>query len=72
MSRKYVLRIIALCMLIVAIVFVVAALSNPGFGHVWTIGPIKITASVKRILYSGYALIILCLLIVSFFVKDQT
>lgn len=70
MSRKYVLRIIAICMIIVAIVFVVVALSNPGFGSVWTIGQIKITASVKRILYLGYTLIIICLFIVSFFVNN--
>ena len=66
MSRKYLLRMIAICMIIVAIVFVVVALSNPGFGSVWAIGQIKITATVKRILYSCYALIILCLLLASF------
>lgn len=70
MSKKNSLRIIAVCMIIVAIVFVVVALSNPGFGNVWTIGKFTITAPIKRMFYAGYALIILGLLIASFFVKD--
>ena len=70
MSRKVILRIIAACMLVIAIVFVLAAFSNPGLGSVWFIGKIKITAHIERIFYSVYALITLSLFAASFFVKD--
>lgn len=70
MSRKYVLRIIAACMAAAAIIFIVAALANPAFGSVWTIGKMRIAVPVKRVFYSVYALITLCVFIGSFFVKD--
>ena len=70
MRRKAVLRIVAACMLALAVVFILAAFANPGFGSVWFIGNIKITAAIQRIFYLIYVLIALCLFAASFFVKD--
>lgn len=69
---KRILRIIAVCMLAAAIVFVAAALANPGLGSVWYIGKIRITAHIQRIFYLVYVLIALGLFAASFFVKDRS
>ncbi len=70
MGRKKRLRIAAICMFIAAVLFVVAALSNPGFGSSWFIGDVKITAHIMRILYGVYALVVICLFALSFIIKD--
>lgn len=70
MRKKLILRIIAACMLVAAIVFVAAALANPGLGGVWFIGSLKITAHIQRIFYLCYILVALCIFVTSFFVKD--
>jgi len=70
MRKKRTLRIIAACMLVAAVVFVMVALSNPGLGGVWFIGSLKITAQIQRIFYLCYILAALCLFAASFFVKD--
>lgn len=72
MSKKRILRIIAVCMLAAAVVFVMAALANPGLGSVWFIGRIRITAHIQRIFYLVYVLIALGLFAASFFVKDRS
>ena len=70
MNKKVFLRVIAMCMLVFAIIFVVAAFSNPGFGSVWVIGKVRITADIQRIFYIGYVLIAVFLFGASFFVKN--
>ena len=71
MKARRTLRLISLIMLIVAIVFVFCALSNPALGKVFYIGSIKIGADIKRAFYAVYAIVMVALFGVSFFVKDK-
>lgn len=65
------LRLISLAMLIVAVIFVLCALSNPGMGKVFYIGSIKIGADVKRAFYAVYVVIVIALFGISLFVKGK-
>ena len=69
MKARRVLRLISLAMLIVAAVFVLCAMSNPGLGRVFYICGIKIDAEVKRAFYTVYVIVMAGLFGVSFFVK---
>ena len=71
MKARRTLRLISLVMLIVAVVFVFCALSNPALGKVFYIGSIKIGADIKRAFYAVYAIIMVALFGISFFVKDK-
>ena len=71
MKARRTLRLISLIMLIVAIVFVFCALSNPALGKVFYIGSIKIGADIKRAFYAVYAIVMVALFGISFFVKDK-
>ena len=71
MKARRTLRIISLVMLIVAVVFVFCALSNPALGKVFYIGSIKIGADIKRAFYAVYAIVMVALFGISFFVKDK-
>ena len=71
MKARRTLRLISLVMLIVAAVFVFCALSNPALGKVFYIGSIKIGADIKRAFYAVYALVMVALFGISFFVKDK-
>ena len=71
MKARRTLRLISLVMLIVAVVFVVCALSNPALGKVFYIGSIKIGADIKRAFYAVYAIVMVALFGISFFVKDK-
>ena len=71
MKSRRTLRLISLVMLIVAVVFVVCALSNPALGKVFYIGSIKIGADIKRAFYAVYAIVMVALFGISFFVKDK-
>jgi cytochrome c biogenesis factor len=71
MKTRRTLRLISLIMLIVAVVFVFCALSNPALGKVFYIGSIKIGADIKRAFYAVYAIIMVALFGISFFVKDK-
>ena len=71
MKARRTLRLISLVMLIVAVVFVFCALSNPALGKVFYIGSIKIGADIKRAFYAVYAIVMVALFGVSFFVKDK-
>lgn len=71
MKERKTLRLISLVMLIVAVVFVFCALSNPALGSVFYIGSIKIEADIKRAFYAVYALVMVALFVSSFFVKDK-
>ena len=71
MKARKILRLISLAMLIVAVVFVFCALSNPALGSVFYIGSIKIGADIKRAFYAVYALVMVALFVASFFVKEK-
>ena len=69
MKKK--LRIISLAMLVIAIVFVVCALSAPNLGHAIYIGSYRFGAKQWRICYAIYGIIMAALFISSFFVKEK-
>ena len=71
MKARRTLRLISLVMLIVAVVFVFCALSNPALGKVFYIGSIKIGADIKRAFYAIYAIVMVALFGISFFVKAK-
>ena len=71
MKARRTLRLISLVMLIVAVVFVFCALSNPALGKVFYIGSIKIGADIKRAFYAVYSIVMVALFGISFFVKDK-
>ena len=71
MKARRTLRLISLVMLIVAVVFIFCALSNPALGKVFYIGSIKIGADIKRAFYTVYAIVMVALFGISFFVKDK-
>lgn len=71
MKARRTLRLISLVMLIVAVVFVFCALSNPALGKVFYVGSIKIGADIKRAFYAVYAIVMVALFGISFFVKDK-
>lgn len=71
MKTRKVLRLISLIMLIVAAVFVLCALSNPGLGRVFYIGSIRIGSDIKRAFYAVYVVVMLALIGTSCFVKGK-
>ena len=71
MQTKTVLRIISLIMLIVAVIFVVCALSCPTCGSTFYIGSLRIGADVWRVFYAIYAIVMVFLFLLSFFVKKK-
>ncbi len=58
-------------MLIVAVGFVLCAMSNPGLGRVLYIGSVRIGAEVKRVFYTVYVIVMAVLFGMSFFVKGK-
>ena len=70
MSKKRILRLISLAMLVVAVIFVFCALSCPTLGTTIVIGPIRIGADIWRICYDIYALVMAGLFAASFLVKE--
>ena len=68
MTLKAKLRLAALLMLIIAIIFLSVALGHPELGTVFYIGGLEIGATVWRIFYAAYAALMLVLFIASFFV----
>ena len=71
MKTKTILRLISLVMFIVAVVFVFIALSCPTCGSVFYIGPLRIGADVWRAFYAVYALVMVLLFVLSFFVRKK-
>lgn len=69
MRKRIVLRLISLGMLVIAIIFVACALSNPTLGSVFYIGSIPIGVDVWRVFYAVYVLVMVALFVASFFVK---
>ena len=69
MNKKIILRLISLIILIIAIIFVFSALSNPALGKVIYIGDFKFGAEQWRTCYLLYLIIMAGLFISSFFKK---
>ena len=69
MSARNKLRIASLIMLIIAVIFVLIAVSNPTLGHVMYIGGLKFGAEQWLICYKAYVVVMLTLFAASFFVK---
>ncbi len=68
---KKTLRLISLIMFIVAIVFVLCAVSNPALGQTIYIGAFAFGAEAWRICYIIYAIVMVAFFISSFFVKNK-
>lgn len=71
MRKSVVFRLISLCMLIAAIIFIACVLSNPGLGHAIYIGNLALGVDTWRICYAIYAFVMVGLFVGSFFVKEK-
>lgn len=71
MNTKKFLRVTGVLMLIIAVIFVIAALGAPQLGRVFYIGAFKVDANVKRIFYLLYLIVAVTLLMASFVMKDK-
>ena len=71
MKARRILRLISLVMLIVAVVFVFCALSAPTLGKTIYIGNFVFGAEQWRFCYKVYAIFMVALFGISFFVKDK-
>lgn len=71
MKTKWKLRLIALAMLVVAVVFVLCALAAPNLGRTIYIGDYAFGAEQWRVCYKLYAVVMVALFGVSFFVKEK-
>ena len=71
MKTKTILRLVSLIMFIIAVVFLFIALSCPTCGSVFYIGSIRIGADVWRAFYAIYALVMVLLFVLSFFVRKK-
>lgn len=69
-TRKRLLRV-SLLMLVIAVIFVFCALSNPALGRTIYIGSFAFGAEQWRVCYAIYALVMAGLFLASFFVKNQ-
>lgn len=71
MNKKKLFRIISLIMFIVAVIFVVCALSCPTLGTTIYIGSFAFGAKQWRVCYLIYVLVMVLLFAASFFVKGK-
>ena len=71
MKIRKLLRRISLAMLLIAVVFVFCALSNPALGRTIYIGRFAFGAEQWRVCYAIYTVLMVGAFLVSFFVKDQ-
>ncbi len=71
MKKKTLFRIISLVMLVVAVVFVLIAISSPTLGQTIYIGSFAFGAEQWRVCYAIYAIVMVAMFIASFFVKDK-
>ena len=71
MKKRTVLRLISLGMFVIAVIFVVCALSAPTLGRTFYIGSIAIGAEVWRVFYGVYAIAMVGLFVGSFFVREE-
>ena len=70
MVKKKKLRIISFVMLVIAIVFVVFALSNPALGTAFYIFGFRVGAAIWRKFYLLYLILMAGIFTVSFWVKE--
>lgn len=68
---KKTLRLISLIMFIVAVIFIVCAMSNPALGKTVYIGSFAFGAETWRVCYIIYSIVMIGLFISSFFVKNK-
>ena len=71
MQKKKLFRIISLIMFVIAVVFVLCAISAPNLGRTIYIGSFEFGAEQWRVCYAIYAIVMIVLFIASFFVKDN-
>ncbi len=71
MTKKRRLRLISCIMFVIAVVFVLCALSSPNLGRSFYIGPVCISAKIWRVCYATYALIMVGLFWASFLQKKH-
>ena len=71
MKTKTKLRLVSLAMLIVAVIFVFCALACPTLGRTIYIGDFAFGAEQWRFCYKVYAVVMVALFVVSFFVKEK-
>ena len=71
MTRKTRLRLISCIMLVIAVLFVLCAVSNPQLGSVFYIGKFRVGADVWRVCYAIYGFVMTALFAASFFVRDS-
>lgn len=69
MKKRTVLRLISLGMFVIAVIFIVCALSAPTLGRTFYIGNIAIGAEVWQVFYGVYVIAMVGLFVGSFFVK---
>lgn len=72
MKVRKTLRQISLVMLILAVVFVFCALSNPALGRTIYVGDLVFGAKQWRFCYKVYAIVMVGLFVTSFFVKEKS
>jgi len=70
MTKKKRLRITSFVMLVIAIVFVASALSNPALGTAFYIFGFRVGAAVWRKLYLLYLILMTTIFATSFFLKE--
>ena len=71
MKAKTKLRLISLTMFVVAVIFVFCALACPTLGRTIYIGDFKFGAEHWRFCYKVYAVVMVALFGISFFVKEK-
>ena len=71
MKTKNILKLVSLAMFIVAIAFLLCALTHPELGTVFYIGGFKIGSAIWKAFYLMYTVVMVALFGISFFVKDQ-
>ena len=71
MKTRRILRRVSLLMLVIAVIFVFCALSNPALGRTIYIGSFAFGAEQWRVCYAIYILVMAGLFLTSFFVKNR-
>lgn len=71
MNKKVVLRLISLVMFVVAVIFVLIAVSCPTLGRVFYIGSFRVDGDVLEIFYIVYLVIMVLLFLLSFIGKKE-
>ena len=71
MKTRTKLRLISLTMFVVAVIFVFCALACPTLGRTIYIGDFKFGADQWRFCYKVYAVVMVALFGISFFVKEK-